>query len=279
MMIPTFSKGKYKSIVFCLSILCLLTSCVTQHIEESPIEYEFNITEEFEPYCDLVVILDASASMGEFYRNELKIKAATNLLKKINDQLSLSEIPIQLSFITIGRTLWPFQMKTDIVIPLRKYDYNSFKKAIDQVRWTGGKTPLGKTITSLYDLLSKTSESLALLIISDAEKLDDSPVFAVESLKLRFSERFCVHTIQIGNSRSGTRILKKMSTVSKCGIYRNIDEINDELSIQKLVKDMIYYGKGPVQISKPLSKPSSPPDNMSTKKKHNKNIDTWDEYK
>jgi len=249
-----------------------MTGCATHHFKNnSPIEYEFNITEEFEPYSNLIIILDASASMGEFYKKELKIKAATQLLEKMNDQMMSLKVPFQLSFITIGRTLWPLQMKTDIVIPLRKYDRNSLKEAIQKIRWTGGKTPLASTIASLYDLLSKTSEPSALLVISDAEDLQNSPVFSAESLIMRFKDRLCIYSIQVGNRPSGKWTLEKMSALSECGLYKSIDDLTNDLSIEQFVKKMIYMGK----------EPTSTPMNKGNQKRFSPTktrMETWDEY-
>ncbi|MBF0450103.1 MAG: VWA domain-containing protein [Candidatus Magnetomorum sp.] len=274
------SKKKYYALVFIPVVFCLIAGCVAHYqSEHSPIEYEFNLAEPFEPKASLVVILDASASMGEFYKNELKIKRATRLLQKMNDHLLALAPPINFSFITIGRTLWPFQMKTEVIIPLQKYEHNAFDQAIHQVRWTGGKTPLASAITSLYAPLSKTSEPLALLVISDAEDLEESPVFSAENLKLRFLDRLCIHTIQVGNREDGTRTLQKISIVSDCGMFRTIDDLNEDFTIKQFVMHMVPYSSNE---NAPVSQ-----DNLQASPERSSNIgdqeqspfqaDTWDE--
>ncbi|KPA18078.1 von Willebrand factor, type A domain protein [Candidatus Magnetomorum sp. HK-1] len=270
----------YRQLILIPVLLCGLLGCLSQHqASHTPIEYEFNITSPFKPECNVIIILDASASMGSFHNEELKIKIATRLLHKINNLFNVASIKMSLSLITIGRTLWPLQMKTEIVIPLKKYDHKSLAKAVNHIRWTGGKSPLADAITSVYDVALKTSEPLLLLIITDADDLEKSPVFSAENLKMRFKDRLCIHTIQVGNYDIGSRMLKKISKISECGLFSESDSLNNDQKIREFVKKILL----------PVKKNQMPSIKPSTNKKidHSnqkriimtpKKNDTWDVY-
>jgi len=274
-------------------ILFCLSGCLSQHRAlHSPIEYEFNITTPFKPECNIIIILDASASMGTFHNEELKIKIATSLLNKINSLFNVARIKIALSMITIGKTLWPLQTKTEIVIPLHEYNYSTFAKEIKRIKWTGGESPLADAITNVYDIASKTIEPLLLIIITDAEGLEKSPVFPTENLKMRFQNRLCIHTIQIGNYDVGTRMLKKISNISGCGLFQNSDSLKTNQQIREYVKQILLpiKNKQIPSIKQPIQKKTIKKPSVDVKSTSNDNLnqkrivfpkknDTWDEYR
>ena len=255
---------------------------------------------------NFMVIIDASASMSVYYKGFSKLNIAREILYKINQEIPKAGFNAAIR--TFGRSLWPLGKKTDLIYGLEKYSKKNFKTAINKISWSGGKSPLDNSINAANIDLRKTTGKIALVIITDGLDMDDSTIFAAESIANHYKNRICVYTVMIGNNPKGARVMNSIVKSVGCGLSVNADDLDSKNKLNAFTQRIFNkhnYTKGGDRFKEELSDIMQPesfntsqpapteksnikkqipenkikqPEIILDTKQPDESIQTWDEY-
>jgi len=225
-------------LLYLLLFIAFISGCQTNYPIVKPDNKDFKNLRHVQEINNLMIIIDASASMSSYHKNKSKISIAKNTLRHFNQYIPLKNINVAIR--TIGKSLWPLSMKTELVYELKKYSRIDFDNAIKKIIWTGGKSPLSHCIEAATMDLSSARGTIALVIISDGEDMDRAPVMAAENMKNRFKNQLCIYTIHVGKSNDGKKIMADIANAGGCGISVNADRLSSRTRMKNFISKIFY---------------------------------------
>jgi len=247
-------------VIFTISIVCL--SCQAQKsgsmlkkshqmienalsIFEHPINtYDPTTVEPFtEPekpllVNHLVVIVDQSLSMKEPYVGLSKSTHAQKILMGINN--ALPEANISSMFQTFTDCPCPSQKTTQVVSPFASHDRQQISKFLSSEDFSPSKSPLAVALETCQKELSTIKGEIAVVIITDGNTYDPSPVHASESLYQKFGPHVRIYPILVGNSPYGKRLLNEMAERSVGGFVERSDCLIKEKCMRRFIQKIFY---------------------------------------
>lgn len=108
----------------------------------------------------------------------------------------------------------------------------------------GGPTPLHAVLGESAAALEGRSGRAALVIFSDG--LPDDPAAALgvaRGLAESHTGGVCIHTVQTGTEAEGTAFLQNLAGLTRCGTYRNAQQISSDFEVQQLAR-AVFVGPG-----------------------------------
>ncbi|VAX09440.1 hypothetical protein MNBD_GAMMA26-135 [hydrothermal vent metagenome] len=165
-----------------------------------------------------LVVLDASSSMDDTYKDGMKVDLAKEIASRMNQTIS------SLSLMGALRTFGQEARSTNLVYGMSDYSSAGFEKALLPV-WPGGGSPLDLSINAANGDLSSAKGQIAVIIISDGVGMDSAPIAAARNMKSIYGDRVCIHTVLVGDNDTGKRILEQIAGASQCGFSENADSI------------------------------------------------------
>ncbi len=222
-------------------------------------------TPEFGRYIEeevnnFLVILDASGSEFLPHQQQIKLKVAKDIARRFNQRT-----PERSLFGGLRRYGWQsgaFTAETSLLYGMAPYDREEFAKAIEIVRWAGGKSPLALAIDKAGDDLSLAPEDeyLALVIVTDGKipTRDPDPVEAAKRIRQRYGDRICIYTVAVGDeipfeqaNTSNNRpkyhdeyeLLRNIAREGKCGYMVTDNDLIPDDNMDRLVHDVFHRGR------------------------------------
>jgi len=182
---------------------------------------------------NLLVIADISRSM----RDKSKIGIEKAVLDSFNQGIpqGLKNSGMR----TFGKSAY---YHTVLVQPIQKYNRGEMADIIEGLQAGSGSTPLAMALTRANKDLEDTIGKIAMLVVSDGENVSQDPIPPTILLKRSFAERLCIHTVHVGDSEKGRRVLEDIATVSGCGIAVTAAELESESGMKKFIADVFYAG-------------------------------------
>jgi OOP family OmpA-OmpF porin len=108
----------------------------------------------------------------------------------------------------------------------------------------GGPTPLHAVLGESAAALEGRSGRAALVIFSDGLPDDPAAAFAVaKGLTESHRGGVCIHTVQTGSDPEGTTFLQQLAGLTRCGTYRNAQQISSNFEVQQLAR-AVFVGPG-----------------------------------
>ena len=187
---------------------------------------------------NIVIIFDSSLSMNEPYAGLAKIQHAKMILKGINN--ALPDTPLRTMFYKFSSS--PYQEKNpiQIIAPMTAYDRQEVKKAINENKFTPDESPLAKCLNQCRLDLASVNDNIAVLIITDGDTFDPSPIKAAKSLYHEFGARIGLYPVMVGNSPQGKRLLNQIADQSVCGFVQRSDCLLDNTCMHNFIHTIIY---------------------------------------
>jgi len=189
-----------------------------------------------------LVILDASSSMDDTYKDGMKIHLAKEIASRMNQTIS------GLQLVGALRTFGQEARSTNLVYGMSDYSSAGFEKALLPVS-PGGGSPLDISINAANDDLRSAQGKIAVFIISDGVAMDNAPVEAARNMKDLYGDRVCVYTILVGDDGLGGRILEQVAGASQCGFSKNADSIYSSQGMADFA-EKIFLAKAPGGLAK-----------------------------
>jgi OOP family OmpA-OmpF porin len=229
----------------------LLIGCAGEKVKPTPPafqSYKFQAN-QYEPKVDnFVVILDTSSSMADKYQGQSKATIAQNFLMAMNE--TLPELKYNSVLRTFGQSSYLPDRPIALLQGVTPYSTSGFGSALNDVKEPSGDSslPLSKAIAAVGEDLKSTQGPIAIVIVSDGENMDQTPVEAAKSLKSLFGDRLCFDTVQVGDDPSGKAILEQIAGTSGCGYSTNADKLADSSKMAGFVESIF--------LAKPAPKPA-----------------------
>jgi OOP family OmpA-OmpF porin len=131
-----------------------------------------------------------------------------------------------------------------------KYSTSGFGSALNATKGPSGDSslPLAKAIKASGVNLKSTQGSMAVILVSDGEKMDQAPVKAAEALKSQFGDRLCIDTVLVGDNPAGKMTLEQIAKAGGCGISTTADQLASSANMAGFVKGLF--------LAKPAPKPA-----------------------
>lgn len=195
---------------------------------------------------NFVVLYDTSASMAEPYGIENRLRFAEDVTGRMI--ATIPDIKLTSGLRTFGGKKG--EEVTERIYGMAPFSKSDFMKAMDEVKWPVGRTPLGRTIEAAGEDLGPLPGRSAIIIVSDFEdvkKVDDiRPETAIENaakVKAQLGDRVCIYTVQIGKvaAPGGEVLAREIVQQGKCGMSVNADELGTPAAMADFV-EKIFLG-------------------------------------
>jgi len=207
---------------------------------------------------NFVVLYDTSSSMAEPYGTSSRIEFAEKITRGMVD--TIPDIKLTSGLRSFGGSKG--EEKTELVYGMTAFNKSDFMKALDTVRWPGGRTPLGRTIEAAGEDLKGLPGRSAVIIVSDFQDIkgidDIRPDTAVENasrLKAQYGDSICIYAVQIGKAPppGGETLAKDVVREGKCGIAVNAEDIKTPAAMADFVETVFLGPPAPVRAEQPPS--------------------------
>jgi len=187
---------------------------------------------------NLVVIFDSSMSMNQPYAGLAKIQHAKMILQGFNN--ALPDNHLNTIFYNISNYPDQINQQVAVVSPLSIHDRESIKNAINESKFAPNESPLAKSLNQCMVDLASVYDNIAVVIITDGNTFETSPIQAAQSLYHKFGARIGIYPILIGNSPKGKQLLEKMADQSVTGFVQRGDCLLDSECIHNYVHTILF---------------------------------------
>lgn len=190
---------------------------------------------------NFLVILDASGSMGDVYKDAIKLTLAKETVNNMNQ--TIPDLKLMGALRTFGQGVRAYQPRTALVYGVTEYTKEGLEGGVAMAKRAGGDSPLCKAIDAAGQDLQSTEGDIAVIIVSDGKEMDDAPVEAAKKMKSQYGDRVCIYTIQIGDCKDGKKLLEKVASEGKCGFSVNADDLASDQGMANFV-EAVFCQKG-----------------------------------
>jgi len=243
----------YLRAVFLVMISALMFSCAAQQVQTAQPLFSPDTLEgdQYEPKVDnFMVILDKSSSMSNKYNGQKRLTIAKDFLSAMNQ--TLPEMKFNCALRTFGTS--GFGKPTALFYGPTEYSRKGFQGALNAAERAIGRSPLGAAINAAGGDLKKSEGQIAVIIVSDGEEMDATPITAAKNMKAKFGDRLCIYTVLVGGDPAGETLMKKVASAGGCGFSVRADGFKDSGDMGDFVKNVFL-----AEIVKPAPKPVAKP--------------------
>jgi OOP family OmpA-OmpF porin len=232
--------------LFILMISALLFSCAAPQVQTTQPLFSPDTlkADQYEPKVDnFMVILDKSSSMSYKYTGQKRLTIAKEFLSAMNQ--TLPDMKLNGAFRTFGTS--GFGQPTALIYGPTEYSRKGFQGALDAAQRAIGRSPLGAAITAAGGDLKKSEGQIAVIIVSDGEDMDTTPITAAKNMKAQFGDRVCIYTVLVGDDPAGETLMKQVAAAGDCGFSVRADGFKDSGDMGDFVKKVFL-----AEIAKPV---------------------------
>ena len=208
----------------------LLISCGHKapliHPDFKPVNLDARLgTGEYRSKVDsFIVILDASGSERETYKGETHLTLAKDFLTRMN--MTIPNLKLQSALRTFGYSWWPFAEKTTLHYGLTGHTQQGFQAALDQINWSGAKSPADLAIDAAGNDLTAAGGRKAIILVGDGQYLGHDPVGAAKRMSARFGDSVCIYTVLVGSEKPDrVKVMQEIAAMSNCGFYQSANNL------------------------------------------------------
>lgn len=182
------------------------------------------------------LFVDTSPSMAQSYKatGTPKIVAGLNALKQLN-----GVIP-NLGYQSALYTMPDFTTYS----PKATYNKSAIAKGLSSISTDlpfFQSTPIGGGFTDLDNVLSTWKGKMAVIFVSDGlSNAGRNPAAIVSQLSKKYGDRLCLHTISVADTPEGTAVMKKLASLTPCGIFVEASALSNKAILDKFAQDVFY---------------------------------------
>ena len=249
---------RYLRVLFVLMISTLLISCGGKKVVKTAPSFEpykFNANQYVPKVDNFVVILDTSSSMADKYGKKAKAKIAKDFLSAMNQ--TLPELKYNAALRTFGHSASLPDKSTLLVYGPTQYSTSGFEEALNSVKGPSGDSSLAlaKAINAAGADMKSSQGPIAVIIVSDGQKMDQKPLKAAEAVKSQFGDRVCIDTVQVGDDPAGKMALEQIVKAGGCGVSTTADRLASSANMAGFVEGIFLAKPAPKPMAKPMAKP------------------------
>ncbi|WP_419780956.1 OmpA family protein [Maridesulfovibrio sp.] len=180
--------------------------------------------------------VDTSPSMAQAYGStgNPKIIAALNALKKLNNVVP--ELGYDSALYGMP------QLAT--YAPKSVFSRSSMAKGLSNVPSDlpfFQATPMGEGFTDLDGVLKTWNGKFAVIFVSDGlTNSGRNPSLVVNDMAKKYGDRFCLHVISVADTPRGKATLKRLASITPCGVYVEATALSNNAVLEKFAQDVFY---------------------------------------
>ncbi|MBW2690352.1 MAG: cell envelope biogenesis protein OmpA, partial [Deltaproteobacteria bacterium] len=220
-------------------VVLLFAGCAGQQVRTDMFQFT-PVSLEQEGYNlkvdNFLVILDTSASMNKRYNGVSKFNQEKEVVSRMNQTIAGLDVKGALRAFGQGKD-------TALLYGLTDHTASGFKEGLDKATHADGNSPLDAAINGAGNDLQSVSGTIALIIFSDAKKLDKALVIAsAQKIKKAFGDRICIYTVLIGDDEAGEKLMRKISEIGSCGFATDADSIFGAQDMADFSREVFFGG-------------------------------------
>jgi OmpA-OmpF porin, OOP family len=245
----------YLRAVFLVMISTLLFSCAAPQVQTTQPLFSPDTlkVDQYEPKVDnFMVILDKSSSMSYKYNGQKRLTIAKDFLSAMNQ--TLPDMKLNGALRAFGHMASASGKPSVLFYGPTEYSRKGLQGALNAVERAIGRSPLAAAINAAAGDLKKSEGQIAVIIVSDGEDMDTTPITAAKNMKAKFGDRLCIYTILVGDDPAGETLMKQVAAASGCGFSVRADGFKDSGDMGDFVKKVFL-----AEIAKPAPKPVAKP--------------------
>ena len=232
----------------------LLMGCAGQQMKASGppfTPHKFKTDHYGQKVDNFIVILDASSSMSDdvtqkglwesiqllFETNKTddsKLTSAKNFVTKMNQ--TIPDLKMKGGLRTFGQNGKISPEKTVLVYGVTDYNKAGLDGGVKVIKGMGGLTPMAESIHAAAGDMKSMSGKTAVILISDAEALDDSPIAAAKAMKKEFGDQVCIYTVLIGTDKKAGMLMDSIAKAGACGFSTSTVAVNSSQEFADFVE-------------------------------------------
>ncbi len=224
-----------------VTLSVLMTSCATSY---QPVPPFTPVDVDAGGYTlktqNLLVILDASSSMGEGYQQWKKFDIATSVVGNMAQSIP-SDMRIKSGLRIFGGDPNLTQKSSTVILDVGDFDKIAFAKALSTVSKAGGPSPLDKAVSAAPMDLEGLEGKTALIIVSDAAGMGVHPPASAMAVKEALGDSLCVYPILVGDDANGQTLMDELAKIGGCGFATNADDLASGRQMADYVRN-IFIG-------------------------------------
>ncbi len=252
--------------IFLLATLCMVAAgCATKQplsdFRGADLEGKLRSGQYKQKTDNFLIVLDSSGSLSGKYQGRTKLNIAKEVVNRMNRTIPEMELTGALRTFGMAATPLSYEDKTDLLYGVTKYSTADFEAALDGIWPPNGRSPMGLAFAKAGEDLADTKGSIAIMVVSDAQDMDMSPVEGAKALKARYGDRLCIYTMHIGNNSEGKAKMDMISEAGKCGFTAIVDDISTQEGMADFVTGVFLekVGTAPAPKPKPAPVPAALP--------------------
>ena len=218
-----------------MAALVLTQACAhhSMNFEPGEIDSEYYVKK----VDQFIVIADESMSMADRSHRTQKVQIEESFLTSLNE--TIPELDYAGGFRTFGRNCQA-KGRTVLVRDVADYGTAEFENALDAFGCIGGTSPLGKAIAASGGDLSM-GKATAVIVVTDGLNMGGKAVGAAQDLKEALGDDLTIYTIQVGDSKSGGKLLSKIVNVGGDGYASEAHGLTSAAAMKDFVVDVFLY--------------------------------------
>ena len=222
-----------------LALAAMLAGCACNKPSMLATDFKPQImdTAAYKPKVDnFMVIFDASASMDTCYNGSNRLNTARAVVRNLNR--TLPEMAIKGALRSFGQDKSISGDSSALLYGLADYSTTAFQNALDRLTKAAGNSPLTYAIDAAGEDFAAASGSIALIVVSDGQNMDQASIRAAEKLKQQFGKRLCIYTIHVGDNKDGEVHLKSIAKAGGCGYATDDVQLASSSGMSAFVQDV-----------------------------------------
>ena len=224
-----------------LMIAALMSACATSYQPVPPVSpVEVDAGGHALKAQNMLVILDASSSMGQGYQQWKKLDIATSVVGNMAQTIP-ADMGIKSGLRIFGGDPKLTRKSSTMIYDMGDFDKAAFAKALSTVSEAGGPSPLGKASSAIAMDLEGLDGKTAVIILTDAKDMGIRPPASANALKEKFGDSLCLYPILIGDDANGKKLMAEVARIGGCGFAANADDLASGQQMADYVKK-IFIG-------------------------------------
>ncbi len=195
---------------------------------------------------NFMLILDGSGSMSGPELSTMK-----EIASRMNQ--TIPDMDLMAGVRRFGQGDYGSGPETALLYGVEPYAKAGVEGAIRTLRNGNGGSPLGAAIQAAGEDLKSVQGDIALIVISDGQEMDNTPVTAAMKMKTTYCDRLCIYTVAVGNDPDGKVILERVALAGKCGFATDAGSLSSPEGMADFV-EKVFLKKfvKPVEPPKPV---------------------------
>ena len=190
---------------------------------------------------NFVVVLDASGSMADQYKGQVKLDLARNFVNRMNQ--TIPDIRLKGGLRRLGGTDH-FASDTDLIYGISDFTKPGLEGALKTVVLPVGETPLALAIKGAGDDLKAAQGRSAAIIVSDGGGTEGNALAAAKKMKGRFGDRLCIFTVVVGDDAEGREEMKQIAREGRCGFAADEKALRTNVAMANFVESVFFAKVG-----------------------------------